>query len=310
MIETVPGICPLCGAGKPRVAIARGPDFEYRTTSFQEFTLVRCLGCDMVLLDPRPVDAAIARLYPSNYEPYRFKSLPALIRRGREIMQRSKVRVVGRYARPGATVVDVGCGAGDLLRLLSNALGRTLRLIGWDYPGPHLDALEGAGIEVIAAPIDETHVPRDVDLFVLNQVIEHFPDPGRVIAFLARALRPGGHILIETPDTRGLDALLFSSRYWGGYHIPRHMVLFNRDNLRRLVERSGLRVLETTSLASPAFWVQSLHHAISETAVAPFAKLFTLRNLPLVALATGFDLARAPFLPTSNQRLIAQQPLG
>lgn len=307
MIDTVPGTCPLCGDAEPRTLIARGPDFEYRTTASQEFTLVRCGACDIILLDPRPADAAIAGLYPADYEPYRFKRLPAPIRKGREIIQRSKVQTLRRHVRPGATVVDVGCGAGDLLRLLNSDRGHSLRLIGWDYPGPHLNVLRRTGIEVIAAPIEEAHVPRDVDMFVLNQVIEHFPEPARVLAFLARALRPGGYIMIETPDTRGLDARLFSTRYWGGYHIPRHMVLFNSDNLRRLVERNGLRVVETKRLASPAFWVQSLHHALSETTLTPLSNLCTLRNLPLVALATAFDLTRAPFLPTSNQRLIAQR---
>ena len=125
---------------------------------------------------------------------------------------------------------------------------------------------------------------------------------------LARALRPGGHIIIETPDTRGIDARWFSQRYWGGYHIPRHMVLFNQQNLRELVERCGLRVVETVHLASPAFWVQSLHHAASESRMPSLASLCTLRNIPLMMLFSAFDLARGTMMPTSNQRLVAQAP--
>jgi hypothetical protein len=124
---------------------------------------------------------------------------------------------------------------------------------------------------------------------------------------LAESLAPGGHIAIETPDTGSLDARWFAGRDWGGYHFPRHMVLFNQRNLRMLVERYGLRVIESAHLASPAFWVQSLHHAASESRLAQLAPLFGLGNVPLVALFSAFDLLAAPFWGTSNQRLVARR---
>jgi hypothetical protein len=150
-------------------------------------------------------------------------------------------------------------------------------------------------------------VPPGVDLFVLNQVIEHVPHPDRLLTMLASALAPGGHIALETPDTDGLDARWFAGRYWGGYHIPRHMVLFNQRNLRTLVERCGLQVIESARLASPAFWVQSLRNRLSESRVPQLAPFCTLDNAPLVALFTVFDRLAAPIAGTSNQRLVARR---
>ena len=307
-IATQKAACPLCGIDYPHVDIAQGPDFEYRTTGSQEFQLRRCTGCDMVVLDPRPVDAAIAGLYPAEYEPYRFEQLNALVKTGRRLVQGRKTMVIERYTPPGGTIVDVGCGNGALLRLLRAQCGNRFRLVGWDYPGAHLDGLASDGIETIAAAIDAASVPNDVDLFVLNQVIEHVAYPDRLLAMLSGALRPGGHIVIETPNTRGLDARWFRARYWGGYHIPRHMVLCTDGNLRRLVERAGLQVVEQTQLASPAFWVQSLHHWLSESRAAALAPLATLRNAALVAACAMFDLVRARVGVTSNQRLVARRP--
>jgi SAM-dependent methyltransferase len=181
-------------------------------------------------------------------------------------------------------------------------------LVGWDYPGPHLERLAADGFSVIAAPIDRDHVPARVDLFVLNQVIEHVPYPDRLLSMLRDGLKPGGHLLIETPDTNGLDARLFSRRHWGGYHTPRHMVLFNQQNLRALVEQSGLEVVHTARLASPAFWIQSLHHYALESRLPSLSTWCTLRNVPMMMAASAFDLARAPLAPTSNQRLVARKP--
>ena len=86
------------------------------------------------------------------------------------------------------------------------------------------------------------------------------------------------------------------------------MVLFNRRNLCALVERCGLRVVETGHLASPAFWVQSLHHFLLESRLRFLAPLCTLRNVPLVALASAFDLVRGTLMATSNQRVVAVRP--
>jgi SAM-dependent methyltransferase len=307
-VATERGACPLCGIDYPHVEIAHGPDFEYRTTGNQEFRLTRCTRCRTIVLNPRPADTAIASLYPPEYEPYRFDRLNPLVKAGRDFVQRSKTRLIARYVPDGGTVVDVGCGGGALLKLLRAQTGARFRLIGWDYPGPHLDALAAEGIATIAAPLDSSDPPGGVDLFVLNQVIEHVPDPDRLIRRLAAALKPGGYLLIETPNTRALDARWFGQRYWGGYHIPRHMVLFDEDNLRSLVEHVGLRVVERAHLASPAFWVQSLHHWFSETRLSPLARACVIRNAPLVAMFVLFDTIRARLgSGTSNQRLVAQR---
>ena len=304
----VPGACPLCGTNYPRTAAAQGPDFEYRTTGDQEFQLCRCGACGTVVLDPRPADHEIARLYPPEYEPYRFERLNPVVKAGRNAVQRRKAALLTRVVPNGGTIVDVGCGNGSLLRLLKADFGDRFHLIGWDYPGPHLRPIVAQGIETIAAPIEAIHVPRNVDLFVLNQVIEHVAHPDRLVAMLAEALKPGGHLFIETPDTDGLDAHWFAGRYWGGYHIPRHLVLFNQQTLRALLERSGMQVVESAHLASPAFWVQSLHHLASESRFPALASLATLRNVPLVACAVMIDLLCGRFAQTSNQRVVARRP--
>ena len=306
-VPVCPAVCPLCGPDFPKQAIAHGRDFEYATTDDQEFSFVRCMNCNCVLLDPRPVDDVIGSLYPAHYEPYRFAQLPLLVRKGRDFVQRAKVSAVKRYAPAGARIVDVGCGAGALLRLLREHGDPSWQLCGWDYPGAHLERLTRDGFDIIAGPIDAEHAPTNVDLFVLNQVIEHFAHPDRILSLLARSLRNGGHIVLETPNIDGLDARWFRARHWGGYHIPRHMVLFDTRSLGALVQRHGFALVETKNLASPAFWVQSLHHAAVESKLAPLAGLCNLRNLPLVAAFSLCDLARSPFAATSNQRLVARK---
>ncbi|HEX8434813.1 class I SAM-dependent methyltransferase [Archangium sp.] len=308
MIPLAPGRCPVCPPDAPRTPVAAGRDFEYGTCP-DEFSVVRCEPCGTLFLDPRPADEAIASLYPPEYEPYHFDTLPAPVRWGRDLVQRGKVKVVERCAAPGARIVDLGCGGGALLRLLRRHGRPDWSLVGWDFPGPHLDRLAAEGFTVLQGPVEPGRLEdASVDLVILNQVIEHFARPDEVLRVVARVLKPGGTVLIETPDVEGLDARLFRGRYWGGYHFPRHLVLFHRHSLAKLLERTGFEPVATESLPSPAFWVQSFHHAASERAgLRHLTPLFRLRNPLAVAAATAIDLLWMHVAPTSNLRMIGRK---
>jgi hypothetical protein len=102
---------------------------------------------------------------------------------------------------------------------------------------------------------------------------------------------------------------LFARRHWGGYHFPRHLVLFDAPGLRTLVERAGLEVVATARLASPAFWNQSVHHVLADRrATRRAAGFFSIRNPLTLGLWTLLDLATRRRTPTSNQRLVARLP--
>ena len=135
-------------------------------------------------------------------------------------------------------------------------------------------------------------------------------DPSACLSALSSSLVDGGALVLETPNTRGLDARIFGGRHWGGYHTPRHLFLFNPAALARLGERAGLNLESVRALPSPNFWIQSVHHAASERAgripryISELFQPHPPAPLPL-ALFTAVDLvARAALGSTSNMRLI------
>jgi|JI8StandDraft_2_1071088.scaffolds.fasta_scaffold28934_2 SAM-dependent methyltransferase len=287
--------------------IATGRDFEYGTCD-NEFQFLQAQPSGLVFLANRPVAEALPVIYPDHYEPYRFESFPGLLRRARDWVQRGKVRVIRQYAPPGGDILDVGCGSGQLLRLI-RAHGRAdWKLHANEMHQPSLDRLAEQGFITHAGPIQQ--VPGDAlfDVIVLNQVIEHFADVHGLLAACRRLLRPGGVLLIETPSTSGMDFELFKTRHWGGYHVPRHFYLFNAHSLGQLLAEHGFAVKNTQYLASPAFWTQSLHHRAMESRLARWAAWFHLKNLPLTALVTLIDLVRIALgLKTSNMRVAARR---
>jgi SAM-dependent methyltransferase len=77
-------------------------------------------------------------------------------------------------------------------------------------------------------------------------VIEHVPDPERALRAAAAWLRPGGWLFLSTPDAGSLVARTLGRR-WHYVDPVQHLVLFDRHNLGRLLERAGFRVQESGS---------------------------------------------------------------
>jgi SAM-dependent methyltransferase len=286
--------------------VATGRDFEYGTCS-NTFTFKRALPSGLLYLDPRPTDSELGTIYPKDYEPYRFESLPPLVRLARDRVQKSKVDYIRSIIGSRAKIIDIGCGNGKLLRLMRRFGPTDWELHANDLNHEAIEGLRADRITPHSCRAEEIALDAHFDLIILNQVIEHFADVHGLLATARRLLAPGGVLLIETPSIDGLDSNLFGRSYWGGYHFPRHFYLFNEGSLIRLCEEHGFTATRASYLASPAFWVQSLHHWLLDRGYPGLARWFTLRNLPLVAAVTLFDVVRIRLgLKSSNMRLLAR----
>lgn len=307
-IATVASVCPICRA-LPTEPHATGTDFEYGTTPDQEWSLLRCAACDVVVLSPRPADSELSTIYPPNYYAYDFTAKRSLGFRVKGLIDR---RTVGRYLKYGpanASILDVGCGDGRLLRMFAARGVPNERLFGMELDEKAVASARSQGLNVSLGRFEDVdYAPGKFGLAIMQQVIEHVVDPADVLSRLHTVLAPDGAVVLETPNTASWDHWMFSSRHWGGYHIPRHFYLFNPASMTRLLEKSGFRVTEVRALASPSFWIQSVHHAAVEgRAARPVVKFFD-SHLPSPLALAGFsalDVLGKALKVTSNMRVVA-----
>jgi 2-polyprenyl-3-methyl-5-hydroxy-6-metoxy-1,4-benzoquinol methylase len=307
-IETVDGICPLCRQ-RPTEAHAQGPDFDYGISGDRIWTLRRCSGCRVILLDPRPSESELQRIYPKDYYAYEFTEKQTIGHRVKTLLDRRAVRSYLRHPRvhPG-NILDVGCGDGRLLRLFGDCGIPARNLYGMELNERAVLRARQQGLQVELGRFEDvTYGPEFFSLAVLQQVIEHVPDPRTFLRRLHRVLAPGGAAVIETPNIASWDHALFRRRYWGGYHIPRHFCLFDSASLARLMEEEGFEVVEARCLLSPMFWIQSVFHAMTEHGFPRvLRKIFDPYHPSVLALFTfaALDLCGKPFGFTSNIRVV------
>jgi arsenite methyltransferase len=110
---------------------------------------------------------------------------------------------LGRLA-PGATVLDLGCGAGTDLLIAAQMVGAEGRVIGVDMTPSMLErARESAqamglgNVELHESLIETLPLPdASVDVVISNGVIDLVPDKKAVLAEIDRVLRPGGRLQV------------------------------------------------------------------------------------------------------------------
>ncbi len=246
--------CPACGS--PRTVRAfHARDLALRAVA-GEFPYRRCRNCGSVFQAPQPTDAQLRRAYPSSYGHYR--QAHALLERLAAPLTMPEVRRFMRHSDSSGHLIELGAGSGQFLERLKRC-GWTGRMEAIELDESAAGALaQRMGIPVRAANLDREVLPAaSYDAIVMRHVLEHVRRPADTLEMVYRALRPGGVLLVGTPDARALSARMFG-RHWWGYEVPRHLVVFSSDALVSLLQRVGFEPLDRWSGFSPLMWTASL----------------------------------------------------
>jgi len=132
--------------------------------------------------------------------------------------------------RPGGALLDVGCGTGNLWSFVA---GRFDRYIGADVV--RHDGFPESG-EFYRVDMDTGRIPLDdgsVDTVIAVETIEHVENPRAFVRELTRLVRPGGRVIVTTPNQRSALSLLT-------LHVKGHFQAF--------AERPGLYPAHITAL--------------------------------------------------------------
>jgi 2-polyprenyl-3-methyl-5-hydroxy-6-metoxy-1,4-benzoquinol methylase len=269
--------CPVC-AGASQYDIS-GRDLMF--DRHRRYDYYRCEACDAVFQYPMPNMETIATFYPTDYDIYDEQERERKISRLRQaLLHKTKgyahlpvawpTRMLAAVCSPfmtpgtpafipGGCMLDVGCGNG---RYLS-----TMRSLGWQVQGVEFSA---EGVRVCRMGNLPVHhgdlasaqfLAATFDLITVRHVIEHIPEPCLFMAELARVLKPGGHLLIETPNCEALGRAWLSVN-WFANEVPRHLFLHSPTSLDRLALQAGLAPCGIRLSTTPKIFLNSLDYIL------------------------------------------------
>jgi O-antigen chain-terminating methyltransferase len=142
-------------------------------------------------------------------------------------------------------VVDLGCGRGEALALLAE---HGARPIGVDESPEMVRRCRELGLDAVvgdAVGFLSERPSESLDAVVSFHVVEHLPAAtlARLIRAAWRALRPGGVLILETPNP--LSIAVAASRFW---RDPTHLRPLHPDALRLCCEQAGFDSVEIRGL--------------------------------------------------------------
>jgi 2-polyprenyl-3-methyl-5-hydroxy-6-metoxy-1,4-benzoquinol methylase len=205
-----------------------------------------CPNCEFVRVVPVPRREVLKDYYSKEYavdqEGYRRN-----VRRN----GRGDFELLERIKSPGR-MLEVGCSWGLFLQMARNR--------GWEVRGVELSdaaarwARDRLGLEVIGGTVEESPFPGQAqfDAVVAWHVIEHVQDPMNFLRVLRSCLRPGGLLVLRTPNIRSLPARV-NGGAWQWVGAPAHLSLFSTHSLQLAVEQAGFAVRHATTRRGDAY---------------------------------------------------------
>lgn len=234
--------CPVCG----------GANFTQLFEKAGE-PFVRCAGCRLTLINPRPpfqrIRAGYDAAYSAGYVRKAEKKLWRAQRRVRRLQREYGLR--GRW-------LDIGCSAGFVVKAAADAgfeaFGVDIESDGIAYGRTQL----GLGGLACGQLEEQAYPAAHFNVLSVYDVIEHVPDLNAFVHELKRLLAPGGVIDIGTPDI-GHWRVPRRLERWHEFKPSEHLYYFDRATLGRLLARHALRIDRVRLALKPGLKVCAMH---------------------------------------------------
>jgi 2-polyprenyl-3-methyl-5-hydroxy-6-metoxy-1,4-benzoquinol methylase len=317
--------CALCG-NRGEVIHRHQRDRLFGAAGSWNFRRCADRGCGLIWLDPLPSAEELKAAYRSYYTHAQTHSerrgfLGKLLTKmeqeywsaefgysrgrpspGRFLGQLLKLFPLRRRAADGAVrhlravpqgcLLDVGCGSGEWLLSMRK---RGWKVFGTDFDQQAVDLAAGSGLDVRCGTLaDLNFAPESFDAITLSHVIEHVPDPTGTLAECGRLLKPGGQLVIYTPNGASLSHRAFKGN-WRGLEPPRHLQIFSAQSLRRVLEQAGFQKITFRPIVAQSVVYESVmlgwgysdftRSTRRKWTAAGISRLFNLLELCLVAWA-------------------------
>jgi 2-polyprenyl-3-methyl-5-hydroxy-6-metoxy-1,4-benzoquinol methylase len=234
--------------------------------------VVQCAACGLVYVNPRRDAESLFHHYNSGQSSRIQYYLDVEVADRRTFS--GILDLADRLAPGRGALLDIGPNIGTCLTLA--------RERGWQTYGVEINAeaarycCEQRALNVISGALEtHTYAENSFDIVLMGDVIEHLRDPLDLMRIVQRILKPGGAVIISTPNIAGWAGRLLQVK------PEEHLYYFAPATIARLLRKAGLEVVGVKCL-------DRYHNLTAMTHSTTFGGLFQ-------ALSPVFDLAHRLF---------------
>lgn len=251
--DTAVHSCPICNGSEFVTSLSVRDHF----LSNEVFTLRDCTTCGLRITSPIPKASDLARYYQTeNYLSHASSGrtfLGWIYHQARVRAIRTKFALIERFHSSGRAL-DIGCGTGDFLNHLS---GRGFICTGVEPSAKAREiAIQRHGLTVLE-DLDQVSHSHQFQVITLWHVLEHLPDPRTVMKQIHARAADGALVVIAVPDRASWDARFFGAT-WAAWDVPRHLVHYRSEDVTRLIQEHGFRLVRTQAMWMDAYYISLL----------------------------------------------------
>jgi SAM-dependent methyltransferase len=227
--------CPVCEADHTRRFLASAPQ-----------DIVRCRGCGLIYVNPRPRQDEVRNFFGEHYIPDE-EMLTREFGAWRATALKREADLVKRFKARGR-ILDVGCAGGQFLTHFVND--------GWECHGvePSQKAAEHAlrrKIHVHCGLLEDAAIPaqQSFDVVTYLDALYFSRTPREDLRKIKSLLKRDGILIIELPGfyyrivkNVGPVSLLVNHRWCHLRSVSPHLYYFSDSNLRMLLHKTGFEI--------------------------------------------------------------------
>jgi 2-polyprenyl-3-methyl-5-hydroxy-6-metoxy-1,4-benzoquinol methylase len=253
--------CPVCGKAIDK-SLFRCKDF--RITD-EMFDIHICTNCLFAMTFPQPLPSEIGKYYQTVDYVSHSETTKGIVNKLYHFVRtkntKDKLKLINRFSTSQTDLLDVGCGVGYFLSVCKKD--------GWHVEGVEINEGARSTAETrIGQPIySSTNAleasGKKFNVITLWHVFEHLHDINASFVQLKRLLKPGGLLILATPNHTSADAAYYGE-YWAAYDVPRHLSHFSPLSMKLLVEKHEMRLDTTVAMKFDAYYVSMLSEGLKE----------------------------------------------
>jgi 2-polyprenyl-3-methyl-5-hydroxy-6-metoxy-1,4-benzoquinol methylase len=199
---------------------------------------VKCRNCQLIYMNP------MEKVSKTNEYYSKAKNTHApTIRESYLRTAESQVSLVRKYAN-GTNLLDIGCAQGFFLFGAAKA-GYTTKGIEIAQDAAAY-ARKEFGLDIEIKPFEELRFAENhFDVVTLWQVLEHVPYPLMMLKEVHRILKPGGVLVVSTPNIEAMPAKMLRKRWWDIKRL--HINQFTTRTLTDILQNTGFKNISSAS---------------------------------------------------------------
>ena len=231
------------------------------------YKMFRCADCGLLFCNPYPSKLSLAFFYNSKYKDFE-NSYFSESRSERLKIFRPRARIVLDLLPADGQILDVGGAIGlfvDALFELASDIPVTVSDLSQD--ALRLLASRHPAVTQISGDFMDMPADSSYQIVTMWDTLEHLVDPNLTLQRIHALLAEGGHFILSTPNTTGLEWVVKQEK-----HVqilpPGHVNLFNVVNITELLKRNGFSVLQILT-PNPDLDISYLLSTHSPSSVSP-----------------------------------------